>query len=197
MLDGDSVPRAIDSRRLQPPCESSTDVQDAAGLPSRFRSPFAANVDDAGFWPVTRRPAVIANGCQSCLFSKTAPSRSSSSSTRNGTTWVSLTSSSSPFVKPVTCLPFTSVAEHEIRGRERLQPEPRLTAGIAQNVVRQYLGAMVATQHSWLDRQHVFTWLDPHRAGPADRPAQHGSQVGVASVASPIDTLFSSDTIVY
>src|SRR5262245_16375992 len=39
---------------------------------------------------------------------KVAPRRSSSSSTRNGTTLVKPTSASSPFVKPVTFLPATS-----------------------------------------------------------------------------------------
>ena len=47
------------------------------------------------------------NGCQLRTFSKMAPRRSSSSSTRNGTTWVSWTSSSSLLAKPVTRLPLT------------------------------------------------------------------------------------------
>ena len=68
----------------------------------------AATVEDAGFCPVMRRPSTTENGCQSATFSKIAPSRSSSSSTRNGTTRVSFTASSSLLVKPVTCLPFAS-----------------------------------------------------------------------------------------
>jgi hypothetical protein len=33
---------------------------DAAFCPSTFNSACAATVDDAGFWPVTRRPSMIA-----------------------------------------------------------------------------------------------------------------------------------------
>jgi hypothetical protein len=49
---------------------------------------------------------VIVKVCQSAFFSKMAPSHSNSSSTRNGTTWLSFISSSSPFVKRVTCALF-------------------------------------------------------------------------------------------
>src|ERR1700685_904535 len=80
----------------------------AAFRASRLMRFWAAVVEDAGFWPVTRRPSTTENGCQSATFSKIAPSRSSSSSTRKGTTCVSWTAASSPFVKPVTRLPFTS-----------------------------------------------------------------------------------------
>src|SRR6185312_6212404 len=68
----------------------------------------AAEVEEAGFCPVTRRPSTTECGCQLRTFSKMAPRRINSSSTRNGTTWVSWASASSPLVKPVTCLSFTS-----------------------------------------------------------------------------------------
>jgi hypothetical protein len=69
-----------------------------ARRPNRF---CAAKVEDAGFWPVMSRPSTTENGCQLASFSKIAPSRNSSSSTRNGTTWVSWTSASSrPLGRP-------------------------------------------------------------------------------------------------
>ena len=67
----------------------------------------ATAVEDAGFWPVIRRPSTTTKLCQLGAFSKCPPKRFSSSSTRNGTTLVRCTSSSSLFVKPVTRLPFT------------------------------------------------------------------------------------------
>jgi hypothetical protein len=79
----------------------------AAFCPSTFRSACATAVEDAGFCPVIRWPSTIAKGCQLGTFSKMPPSRFSSSSTRNGTTLVNCTASSSPLVKPVTRLPST------------------------------------------------------------------------------------------
>ena len=72
-----------------------------------LRRAFAATVEEAGFCPVIKRPSTVAKGCQFAIFSKMAPNRSNSSSTRKGTTWVSFTASSSPFVNPVTRLPLT------------------------------------------------------------------------------------------
>src|SRR5262249_36959998 len=73
-----------------------------------FHQVLCVTVDEAGFCRVTRRPSTTERACQLRTFSKMAPRRISSSSTRNGTTLVSCISSSSPFVKPLTRFPFTS-----------------------------------------------------------------------------------------
>jgi hypothetical protein len=83
-------------------------IQTAFSAAMNFKRASAVIVEDAGFCPVIRRPSVIEKGCQFSFFSKIAPSRNNSSYTRNGTTFVSFITSSSPFVKPVTRLPFTS-----------------------------------------------------------------------------------------
>ena len=56
-----------------------------ASCPRTFRRFLAADVEDAGLWLVMSRPSMIEKGCQFFSFSKIAPSRSSSSSTRKGT----------------------------------------------------------------------------------------------------------------
>src|SRR5471030_722628 len=51
-------------------------------------SALAVSVEEAGFWPVIRRPSMMAKLCQSSFFSNNPPRRRNSSSTRNGTTLV-------------------------------------------------------------------------------------------------------------
>src|SRR5215467_5028091 len=68
----------------------------------------AAGPDEAGFWPVISNPSVTTWTPQFLTLEKVAPRRSSSSSTRNGTTLVRPTSASSPSVNPVTFLPSTN-----------------------------------------------------------------------------------------
>src|SRR5262249_28717138 len=68
----------------------------------------AVGPDEAGVWPGISNPSMTKWTFQFLTLEKMAPSPSSSSSTRKGTTLVRPTSASSPLVNPVTFFPSTS-----------------------------------------------------------------------------------------
>src|SRR5271168_3123222 len=91
-----------------PECGRSLEPDYFAFLFSVSIRSLAAGPDEAGFWPVISWPSATTLTPQFLTLEKVAPSLIISSSTRNGTTFVSPTSSSSPSVKPVTVLPSTN-----------------------------------------------------------------------------------------